>query len=401
MPARQPPALGTKMVLLNQTNVLFTLNGLTALAFSVVLPIMSLFLVSELNAQPASIGIYTSLTAIMTIVVSQKLTGLIDKGISSLLLLVISLLGIIFAAIGFSLATEFWHALLIGCILMPFASSSVSIILAIIRRHADASGKDSARLNSQMRSTVSLLWIVGPPFAFMSVDTLGFKSNFYFAALIACVVIVLAVALFKPQRMAATINHHVIAVKLPRPVWFLAGVILLTNMANGAYITAIPIYITEELGFPTSYPGLLLGLTAAVEIPAMLLAVGWSRRFGKSRVLKGGLAAGVIFYACMYYSSSFYLFLALQIFNGLFYGIFVGLGVTIMQDFAPNSIGKISAFYSNAMLTGSMLGTSCMGVISQYFGFKAPLLLSLSCLLIAFVVLMSFEKASLATSEVH
>jgi len=93
----------------------------------------------------------------------------------------------------------------------------------------------------------------------------------------------------------------------------------------------------------------------------------------------------------MYFNTSINIFLALQILNGLFFGIFVGLGITIMQDFAPTAVGKASAFYTNAMLVGTMIGTSTMGVISQYFGFKAPLLLCLGAIICSFIGLILFD----------
>lgn len=383
----------------NQKSILFVLNGLTALAFAFILPIMSLFLVSELDVEPAFIGIYTSLTAVMTVVVSQRLTGLIDKGVSSKVLFVISLVGILLSALAFSLASEFWHVLLIGSILMPVATSSIPIILTIIRKYADSTGKDSTKINSQMRSSVSVLWIFGPPLAFLSVDKLGFESNFYLAAAIAFMVIVLVVILFKAPVANLDIKKNDDSVKLPPSIWFLGFVILLANIANSAYITAMPIYLTKELSLSTSYPGLLLSLTAAIEIPVMLLAASWSQRFGKMVILKCGFVSAAIFYLGMYFSSSFTVFLVLQIFNGFFFGIFVGLGVTVMQDFAPKCVGKASAFYSNAMMVGTMLGTTGMGIISQYYGFNAPLLLCFTSVVMSFIALMYFEKFHAAKHE--
>ncbi|EDM66266.1 major facilitator family protein [Moritella sp. PE36] len=376
----------------NQTGVLFAVNGLTALAFAFVLPVMSLFLVTELNVEPAFIGIYTTLTAIMTVIVSQRLTILIDKGTSSKLLFVISLVGIVLSAIGFSLASEFWHALLIGCTLMPIASSSIPLILTIIRKYADSTGKNTAKLNSQMRSSVSLLWIFGPPLAFMSVDKLGFESNFHLAAFIACSVIVLVIILLKAPVSSSLAKRNERIEKLPNSAWFLGGVILLANIANSTYINTMPIYLTQELGLSTSYPGLLFGFTAAIEIPVMLLAVSWSQRFGKTTILKVGFISAAIFYIGMYFSSSFVSFFVLQISNGLFFGIFVGLGVTMMQDLAPKCVGKASAIYTNAMLLGTMLGTSSMGLISQYYGFKTPLLLCFISVLMSFVALTFFDN---------
>lgn len=354
---------------------------------------MSLFLVVRLNAEPAYLGIYTTVSSLMTVIVSQKLTGLVDRGISSKKLFMLSLFAIAIAAICFSLATQFWHAILIACVVMPFASSSIPLILTIIRNYADSSGQDSTKLNSQMRSSVSLLWIVGPPLAFLSVEHLGFTTNYYLAAILALLVFCFVGLLFKAPQPITKLKQDHTESALPTKIWLLAGIVLLANIGNSTYINAMPLLITQELGMPTSYPGYLLGLTAAVEIPIMLLSVNWARRWGKESVLKFGFASAAVFYLAMYNCNSMPVFLALQLFNGIYFGIFVGLGVTIMQDYAPNHIGKASAIYTNAMLVGTMIGTSTMGVISQYLGYRSTLLLSLAAITCALIALTIFIKA--------
>ncbi len=347
----------------------------------------------RLNAEPAYLGIYTTVSSFMTVIVSQKLTGLVDRGVSSKKLFMFSLSAIAVAAVCFSLASEFWHAIVIACLVMPFASSSIPLILTIIRNYADNSGQDSTKLNSQMRSSVSLLWIVGPPLAFLSVEHLGFTTNYYLATFLALLVFCFVGLLFKaPQPIAKPIREQS-SNTLPTKIWLLAGIVLLANIGNSTYINAMPLLITQELGMPTSYPGYLLGLTAAVEIPIMLLSVNWARRWGKESVLRVGFISAAFFYIAMYYCDSMPSFLALQLFNGVYFGIFVGLGVTIMQDYAPNNIGKASAIYTNAMLVGTMIGTSTMGVISQYLGYRSTLLLSLAAITCALIALTMFIKA--------
>ncbi|WP_323131698.1 MFS transporter [Vibrio algarum] len=197
----------------------------------------------------------------------------------------------------------------------------------------------------------------------------------------------------QPQKPIGN-NEAVQTDKLPRHIWFLVISIMFANMANSAYINAIPIYLTKELGVATSFPGILFGITAAIEIPAMLYSVTWAQRFGKVTVMKWGFVVALLFYASMYFSTSLAAFIILQLLNGLFFGIFVGLGITLMQDFAPNGIGKASAIYSNAMLLGTMIGTSSMGLMSQFFGFKSPLLLSLFSVFISLCAMLSFERFS-------
>lgn len=377
-----------------QTGVYFAINGLAALSFSFIMPIMSLFLVDGLGAQPGYIGIYTTLTALSTIIVSQTLGGLTDRGASAKRLFLFSLAALFCAAIGFSLASEFWHALVIGVLLMSFASSSTPLILGMIRRYAASTGQNSTRLNSQMRSSVSLLWILGPPIAFFAIDKVGFKGTFYLSASVAVVVLVMSIYAIHEVKAAAPLTGRkgLNLRDVPAQVWLLGVIMFCGNMANSTYISAMPLYLTQTLGWSKSYPGMLLGMTAAVEIPVMLLAARWSESFGKERVVMLGFVLALLFYGSLQLVDSVIGLFLLQILNGTFFGIFVGLGVSLMQDNAPNIVGKVSAFYTNSMLVGTMVGSSLMGVVSQYFGYQFALLICLLPIVVAMLLLALFIR---------
>lgn len=378
--------------MLSQTKVLFCTNGLTALAFALIMPVMTLYLVNGLHIEPGLIGVYTMITSGMTVLLSQGLTALIDKGVSPKLLIICSLLGIIAGSAGFAFSSNFWHVLLVGSLIMPLASSSIPLILTIIRRFADSTGKSSTKLNSQMRSSVSLLWVVGPPIAFFSVDKIGFRSNFYLSAAVALAVLLLVVSQLRDPQLPPKSEDDRRLPPLPRVVWWLGGIMLLANMANSIYVSSMPLFVTKEMGLSSAYPGVFFGLTAAVEIPIMLNVASWSNKYGKLTMIRLGFVFGMVFYIGLFFTDTLWMCIALQLINGLFFGIFAGLGITVMQDYAPETIGKASAFYTNSMLVGTMLGTSIMGVIAQYYGFKAPLLLSLAMLGCALIGLWWFER---------
>jgi SET family sugar efflux transporter-like MFS transporter len=371
----------------------FLLNGITALSFAFIMPIMTLFLVGELGVEPIFIGVYTMVTAIATMFVSQKLGALSDNGVNSKTLFMLATGAISLAAISFGLANHFWQVLLVGILFMSFGGSAMPVMLAMIRRFAERSGKNSAKINSQMRSSISLLWIVGPALAFSSVDVFGFHANFFIAAAIA------ATALFLGWRKLPDSIYTVTkkvdsagkAISFSREVWVLGVIIFFASLANGAYINAIPLYLTQDLHFPMSFPGVLLGLTAAFEIPVMLLAAQFAVRYGTLRLLQYGFLSAIIFYVGIQYAESTWAFISLQLFNGLFFGIFAGLGVTVVQDYAGDGVGKASAFYTNAMSIGMMIGTSVMGGVSQFFGFKVALLVSLFAVVISSGTMHYFE----------
>ncbi|MEJ2763656.1 sugar efflux transporter [Photobacterium sp. MCCC 1A19761] len=381
----------------------FFVNGFTALAFSFILPIMSLFLVKQLGLDPSYIGVYTVSVAISGMVISHRLGALSDRGVADKKLFLFGVSGIAAAALGFSLATAFWQVLLTGVLFMGLGSASIPMILAMIRRYAESSGQDSTRINSQMRSSVSLVWIIGPALAFASVDHLGFQGNFLLAGSIAVLVGLYAWQVIsgdsrrpvprasEKKTLDAAQSGSRGTSRLPRRVWILGMVIFLANMANSTYITSIPLYLTETLGMSTSFPGILIGLTAAFEIPVMLLSARWASRYGKRLVILCSFVLAAVFYIGLQLAETPMTFVALQVLNGLFFGVFVGLGISLLQDEAPEHVGKASAFYTNAMAAGTMVGTSLMGVVAGTFGYKQALLISLGAITLAFTLLLIIE----------
>ena len=346
--------------------------------------------------EPIYIGIYTVSYALAGILVSQKFGAMADRGVDSKKLFIISLIGMAMAALSYAFFTQFWQILLAGTIFMRLARASIPMILTMVRHFADTSGLNSIKVNAQIRSSVSLIWIVGPPLAFLSVERLGFQINFLLAT-----TLTLLVALYAwrklPKADAALSQQKAqsrVVTVLPKTVIYLGITLFFGNVANANYITAMPLYLTVELNMPLSYPGLLLGLTAACEMPIMLIAAKWANRFGSVRLLMFSFVVAMVFYVLCQLMVSIETFLLIQLFNGLFFGIFIGIGISLLQNEAPNAIGKATAFYANMMALGSMVGASLMGIVAQYFGYKEALLLSFVAILIGFLMLLMFELSS-------
>ncbi|MBW8191593.1 sugar efflux transporter [Neiella marina] len=353
---------------------LFALNGLTAMSYSLIMPIMSIFLIQHLQAPPSYIGIYTVSTALSGVVFSQLLGTMLDRGKSGLWLFLAAMTSALIAAIAFAQVQTFWQALVIGVVLMGFASAAFPLLLAMIRNYADHSGKNSLALNSQMRSGVSLVWIVGPTMAFTAVDWLGFSANFYLSGAISLSVILLACVALPNLKMVKPPEGNKQPTKpIPMQLWLLGAVMLLGNLANSLYLTAMPLYLTQELHLPLALPGMLMGLTAALEIPFMLLVPRWAGRFGRHHMLNAGFVVALAFYLLLQVADSQIELILLQLLNGIFFGIFAGLGISVIQDASTERLGFASAFYTNAMRTGMMAGTALAGLLAQFWSFKLAL----------------------------
>ncbi|MCL7679552.1 MFS transporter, partial [Klebsiella pneumoniae] len=104
---------------------------------------------------------------------------------------------------------------------------------------------------------------------------------------------------------------------------------------------------SQELALPESLAGVLMGTAAGLEIPAMLLAGFYVKRFGKKPMMLVAVAAGVLFYAGLNLFHSREALLGLQRFNAVFIGIDAGIGMVWFQDLIPGRAGSGTTLFSN------------------------------------------------------
>lgn len=381
------------MPLVFQTDyrLLFVVNVLTAFCYAFVLPVMTVFLVEGLGIAPGFIGLYTVALALSGIVVAQWFGRLADKGISAKTLFMIGIAALMAATFAYAWLTSFWWVLLVGIMVMSVGTSAVPMLLTLIRHRINHTSGSATTINAQMRAGVSLVWVLGPAFAFFLVGQAGFKATFLTAT--GCCVMVLFVSLFWLPSASGSTSRSPNKVPIERPrlslfLLALGGMLLFGNAANGLYTTAMPLYLIREINTSPGLPGLLLGLTAAVELPVMLLTPRWAARAGMIPILALGFIAAVLYYWGMYWVGSTAAMMALQLLNGFFFGIFVGLGLTIVQNSLPHHAGFAAAYYTSALRIGSMAGTTLAGILGQYVGFHQALLGSFGLATGALVLLL-------------
>ena len=359
---------------------LFIVNVITALSYAFILPIMTVFLVEGINTPPVLIGIYTVGVSVSGIVAAQWFGRLVDAGISAKRLFLVAIGSLMIAATAFAFLTNFWGVWLVGITFMALGNGSVPMLLTMIRRRITQKRGSATSVNAQMRAGVSLVWILGPALAFMLIGRFGFEATFLVAVVFGFLVLAVSQRWLPDLDIARSGNPNNPSNGKP-PITIalaaLGGWLMMGNAAHGLHITAMPLYLLRDLKTSTDLPGLLLGLTAAVELPVMLLTPRWTARWGLVPVLVIGMVAAAVYYSGLYSIQNPVGLMAIQLLNGLFFGIFVGLGLTAVQNHLAEHSGFASAFYTSALRTGSMVGTALAGVLGQYLGFHNALLGSL------------------------
>ena len=334
-------------------------------------PTLSLFLSREVGAQPFWVGLFYTVNAIAGILVSLGLAKRSDQQGDRKKLIMFCCLMAVGNALLFAFNRHYLTLITCGVMLASLASTAMPQLFALAREYADSSAREVVMFSSIMRAQISVAWVVGPPMAFMLALNYGFTAMYSIAAGIFVISLVL-VALWLPsvKRIEQPADIAVTEVsgwgnKNVRML-FIASTMMWT--CNTMYIIDMPLWISSELALPDSLAGVLMGTAAGLEIPAMILAGYYVKRFGKRKMMVSAVAAGVVFYVGLIVFHSREALLGLQIFNAIFIGIIAGIGMLWFQDLMPGRAGSATTLFTNSISTGVILAGLIQGALAQSFG---------------------------------
>lgn len=334
-------------------------------------PTLSLFLSREVGAQPFWVGLFYTVNAIAGILVSLTLAKRSDNRGDRRKLIMFCCLMAIGNALLFAFNRHYLTLITCGVLLASLANTAMPQLFALAREYADSSAREVVMFSSVMRAQLSLAWVIGPPLAFMLALNYGFTIMFSIAAAIFAVSLVL-IAFMLPS--VARVEQPVDASAAQVNGWqdknvrmlFIASTLMWT--CNTMYIIDMPLWISVELGLSDKLAGVLMGTAAGLEIPAMILAGFYVKRFGKRRMMIAAVAAGVLFYVGLIFFHSRTALLALQLFNAVFIGIVAGIGMLWFQDLMPGRAGAATTLFTNSISTGVILAGVIQGAVAQSFG---------------------------------
>ena len=247
-------------------------------------------------------------------------------------------------------------------------------LFALAREYADSSAREVVMFSSVMRAQLSLAWVIGPPLAFMLALNYGFTMMFAIAAgIFAISLAMIALMLPSVARIEQAADVEITQVSGWNDpnvrMLFIASTLMWT--CNTMYIIDMPLWISSDLGLPDKLAGILMGTAAGLEIPAMILAGYYVKRFGKRRMMIAAVAAGVLFYLGLIFFHSRTALLVLQLFNAVFIGIIAGIGMLWFQDLMPGRAGSATTLFTNSISTGVILAGVIQGAVAQSYGHYA------------------------------
>lgn len=334
-------------------------------------PTLSLFLTREVQVRPFWVGLFYTANAVVGILVSLMLAKRSDSRGDRRNLIMICCAMAVANCVLFAFNRHYLTLITAGVMLASIANTAMPQIFALAREYADSSAREVVMFSSIMRAQLSLAWVIGPPLSFMLALNYGFTTMFLIAAgifVISLVIIFFALPSVARIEQSPDVAITQISGWKDANVRMLFFASMLMWTCNTMYIIDMPLWISSDLGLPDSLAGLLMGTAAGLEIPAMILAGYYVKRFGKRRMMVVAVAAGVVFYVGLILLHSRTALLLLQIFNAVFIGIVAGIGMLWFQDLMPGRPGSATTLFTNSISTGVILAGVLQGTLSESFG---------------------------------
>ena len=338
-------------------------------------PTLSLFLTREVGAKPFLVGMFYTVNAIVGIVVSFVLAQRSDSRGDRRKLIIFCCLMAVANCVLFAYNRHYTTLITLGVLLAAVANTSMPQIFALAREYADSSAREVVMFSSVMRAQLSLAWVIGPPLSFMLALNYGFTTMFLMAAGI--FVISLVLIYFALPSVARVEESAPAGDAVATGLWrnknvrylFLASMLMWT--CNTMYIIDMPLWVSSDLGLPESLAGALMGTAAGLEIPAMILAGFYVKRFGKRPMMLLATVMGIVFYLGLIFFHTREALMLLQLFNAVFIGIIAGIGMLWFQDLMPGRAGAATTLFTNSISMGVILAGLLQGSLAERLGHSA------------------------------
>ena len=359
----------------------------SALASATTVPFMGFFIVEGLDGEPWQISIYTAFGVGLTILLNRAIARRIDNGARYRPFVLIAGCGFLTASLVMAVVPSFLALMTIGVLGFGLSGTAMASMFTFGRRYAELHDLPVDSFNAYLRATTSTAWMIGPAASFSLVHWAGtgfvFQMGVGIAALWLALVFLLMPANVRPQPKKASPPDSDSAVT-DRALWLAAIVCFFFAFAHVLASAALPVFLVREAGLPSYAPGLSFSIKTAVEIAVILFTPHLMRRFPARGLLMITALLAIVAFVVLANVASLPMLVVGAALEGFYYGLFAGISVTFVQNFAGQRMANATSFYVNALLVGGLLAGPAVGLIAQVASFRVSILLAIVGAVLAF-----------------
>lgn len=358
-----------------------------------IVPFMGVYIVEGLGKEPWLISIYTGITISLTLIVNRQFGEWIDKGARISLLIVVSIVAFIVANLAIITVQKFWVLVTVASLCFSIANAATSTMYSYGRLYAERAGLDTTRYNSYLRTMTSLGWMLAPALSFFVASRLGPIAVFQLALALAAIWLLLwhttvPKNFVSPATRTASNDAATGSGSTAKSLWFAAFICLCFSLAHTLCMSALPLFYLKEAGLPTYAPGLSFSVKTLIEIFCILGSPWLIKRFGARESLIGSAMIAVLSFYVLSQVTSIEQMIFGATLEGLYYGIFAGVGITYIQSFADGKMARATSLYMNSLFLGGLISGSAMGFIAQISDFRTVIQLASLWIFAALIALI-------------
>jgi SET family sugar efflux transporter-like MFS transporter len=374
---------------------------LGAFAASSAAPLAGLYVVEGLGQSPWKLSMVMIVQVCVTLIVNRSFGRAIDRAVPIKLLLVTSIVCFACGMLLLGMFESYWIYLGIVSVLLGIGSGALSVMYSFGRLFAEQTNRDVVKFNGLLRMQTSLGWMVGPAASLSFYGVFGFAPTYFAIAGLAAIWF-LACLWIVPNAFQ---THHPNSLKPGQKIPFNFGLlqacvpVFFIGAANVVFVSAMPLYFSTELGLVASSAGFALTVKCLVEVVVIYFCASLIRYVGERKGMLIAAVLGAVFFGLIYMATALEHVLLLGVLDGIYYGIFAGISMTFVQNFAPDQPGVATSYYVSTLFVGGLIGNLLTGVIASMFDFQTTVLLACGFAFVGAIVLMVMRDSAPTTQS--
>lgn len=333
---------------------------LWGLQFSFLGPSLAMILTQLFDADQAQLGTVFAIYNTAGFVFALVIPAAADRGRQYLKPLVGCALLTIAMVATLLLVHDIWLAL-IGLVLLGAPASVGLSLLFAQMRYTGSTPEDVMRI----RAFVSFAWIAGQPLATFVLSAGGASGVLYLIGGTAALNLLVTVALSSlHQKALGSSPAPTLPDKAELPVtkWAMVTIVaafVVLNTSNYATVTMTSLLVTEHMKLPVYWAGIALGISAGIEVPALLWLGRLSRRFSGMALVATGCLAAIAYYALMAVVTQPWQLVLIAGLKSWGFATMSGVGLTLFQQVIARP-GLASGLFNNTSKVGAIIAGPVM-----------------------------------------
>ncbi|MEO6003533.1 MAG: sugar efflux transporter [Opitutus sp.] len=348
--------------------VVLVCNLLLGLAYSFVVPFMSMFGTIEAKMTPLRFSVFMVTTSLAAIVISTVLARWSDTHLSRRSMLILGSICGALGYVGYAFVRDAVWLTVIGSTVLALSSITFSQLFAHAREllvESKIPTQETPLYNNVFRLFFALAWTFGPAIASWIMLMYSYPGMFLGAAGLFILLLITVIG-FIPESPPSETRRQAIRVSLRRTLVrrdllaYFVGFVLI-NVCSTIGMMNLPLMVLNTLGGTPRDVGIVYSVGPVFEIPLMLYFGVLASKGDQTRVIRLGTLIAVVYYSLLLLVRAPWQVFPLQILSAAMVAVNSGVAITFFQNYVPDQPGTATNLFITAARIGSTTGYLLFG----------------------------------------